>query len=170
MTSPLAKLVTTKSYLPRASMTASATWGRDSSGFWSKSMPLGEGKHRSSSPGKALFSPPLKKKVTWANFSLSAQWNWVFPASLSTWARGFTTLAGAKAMGRSLNLSWYMVMMTKFRSLSFRRSALSKPSSVNISVSSISRSPRRQQKMAASPSPILPTGLPSSTRTMGSRW
>ncbi len=25
--------------------------------------------------GKGAFSPPLKKKVTWAYFSLSAQWN-----------------------------------------------------------------------------------------------
>ena len=169
MTSPLAKLVTTKSYLPRASITVSATLGRDSSGFWSKSMPLGEGMHTSSSPGKALFSPPLKKKVTWANFSLSAQWNCFLPASLRTWARGFTTLAGAKAMGRFLNLSWYMVMMTKSRSFSFRRSTLSKGSSVNISVSSISRSPRRQQNTTESPSAILPTGLPSSTRSIGSR-
>ena len=52
-----------------------------------------------------LFSPPLKKKVTWANFSDSAQWNWVFPASERTWAKGFTTCSGAKAMGRCLNLS-----------------------------------------------------------------
>lgn len=66
---------------------------------------FGRGTHTSSSPGKEVFSPPLKKKVTWANFSDSAQWNWVFPASERTWAKGFTTCSGAKAMGRCLNLS-----------------------------------------------------------------
>ena len=86
-------------------MTFSATSGRLSSGFWSKGMPLGEGTCRSSSPGKGWFSPPLKKKVTWAYFSDSAQWNCRSPASPITWARGFTTFSGAKAMGRSLNFS-----------------------------------------------------------------
>jgi len=94
-----------KSYRPSASVTVSATSGRDNSGFWSKGTPLGEGMHLSVSPGNGAFSPPFRKKVTWANFSDSAQWNWLFPAWEITWASGISTREGAKAMGKSLNFS-----------------------------------------------------------------
>ena len=171
ITSPLAKLVSMKSYpSSAAAITRSATSGRLSSGFRSKGMPFGDGTRRSSSPGNGWFSPPLKKKVTWAYFSLSAQWNWRRPASLMAWASGRCTFSGAKAMGRSLNFSWYMVMITNSRSFRPCRGNLSKPGSVKASVSSISRSPRRQQKTTLSPSAILPTGRPSaSTRAIGDR-
>ena len=86
-------------------MTFSATSGRLSSGFWSKGIPFGDGTRTSVSPGNGWFSPPLKKNVTWAYFSLSAQWNCRSPASLITWARGFCTFSGAKAIGRCLNFS-----------------------------------------------------------------
>ncbi len=101
MTSPLAKLVTMKSYpLSRPSWSFSATSGSFSSGTVSKGTPLWEGTRISLSPSKGCWLPPLKKKVTWAYFSLSARWSWVFPRSLITWARVFCTLEGAKAMGR----------------------------------------------------------------------
>lgn len=97
---------------------------------------------------------------------LSAQWNWVLPASL----KGFRTFSGAKAMGRSLNLSWYIVMMTNSRSGMYVRWNCEKSFSTKASVSSISRPPRRQQNTMWSPSLILPTGAPvSSSRHIGSR-
>ena len=39
-----------------------------------------------SSPGYGVSTPPLKKYVTWAYFSVSATWNWRQPASENAWA------------------------------------------------------------------------------------
>ena len=61
---------------------------------------FGEGMRTSSSPAKGVLLPPLKKKVTWAYFSLSARCSCVFPASERTCARPICTLEGAKAIGR----------------------------------------------------------------------
>ena len=47
---------------------------------------LGDGTSRRSSPGQAVSTPPLKKYVTCAYFSVSATWNCVQPASLKAWA------------------------------------------------------------------------------------
>ena len=47
---------------------------------------LGDGTSLRSSPGQAASTPPLKKYVTCAYFSVSATWNCVQPASLKAWA------------------------------------------------------------------------------------
>jgi hypothetical protein len=47
----------------------------------------------------AQIAPPLKKKVTWAYFSVSAQWNWARPASLTTLATVTSGISWRKAQG-----------------------------------------------------------------------
>ena len=43
---------------------------------------LGEGTSTRSSPGYCFSTPPLKKNVTWAYFSVSAMRSWVMPMLL----------------------------------------------------------------------------------------
>ena len=47
---------------------------------------FGLGTSMRSSPGQGASTPPLKKYVTWAYFSVSATWNWRQPASEKAWA------------------------------------------------------------------------------------
>ena len=52
---------------------------------------LGEGTSTRSSPGYCFSTPPLKKKVTWAYFSVSAMRSWVRPMELRYSPRPFFT-------------------------------------------------------------------------------
>ena len=52
---------------------------------------LGEGTSTRSSPGYCFSTPPLKKKVTWAYFSVSAMRSWVMPMLLRYSPRPFFT-------------------------------------------------------------------------------
>ena len=61
---------------------------------------------RSSSPANGWLLPPLRKKVTCANFSDSATRSWRSPARLTISPRVSGIWLGAKATGRSLNFSW----------------------------------------------------------------
>ena len=75
---------------------------------------LGDGTSRRSSPGQAASTPPLKKYVTWAYFSVSATWNCVQPASENAWASDRAS-SGPKATSTGRPDS-YSVIVTTSRS------------------------------------------------------
>ena len=84
--SVFAKFRITTSYLSfsNASHTLSVTSYALISGFMSYVSTFGDGTSILSSPGYCFSSPPLKKNVTCAYFSVSAILNCVSPASLTT--------------------------------------------------------------------------------------
>ena len=61
-----------------------------------------------SSPGNGSSRPPLRKKVTWGYFSVSAMWNWRLPAALTTAAIGSLTGRGGTPIdtGSRLLRAW----------------------------------------------------------------
>src|SRR5206468_7199708 len=63
-----------------AATSASVTPGALISGWRSYVATFGLGTSRRSSPGQGVSTPPLKKYVTCAYFSVSATWNWRQPA------------------------------------------------------------------------------------------
>ena len=110
--SGLAKLTRMKSNLSdwTAFTTASATPAADISGLWSYvATSFGEGIIARSSPGKASSRPPLKKYVTCAYFSVSAQRNCVRPALAMTSGKMSTYFSLGNAIG-SPKLESYVVM------------------------------------------------------------
>ena len=67
---------------------------------------FGLGTSRRSSPGQGASTPPLKKYVTWAYFSVSATWNCRQPASLNASASERVVSGGnATATGRPASYS-----------------------------------------------------------------
>ena len=70
-----------KSYLSSSifSITFTSNSGADISGCKSYVATFGEGINSLSSPLFGSSTPPLKKNVTWAYFSVSAALNWVLP-------------------------------------------------------------------------------------------
>src|SRR3954465_4442563 len=77
-----------KSYRPDriAPTSASVTPAALLSGWRSYVATFGLDTSLRSSPGHGASTPPLKKYVTWAYFSVSATWNCDQPCSLKVWA------------------------------------------------------------------------------------
>jgi len=68
-----------------------------------------------SSPGNGSSRPPLKKKVTWAYFSVSAMWNWRQPASdAADGLAGFAGFDRASPEGRPAPAELLVVTMTEY--------------------------------------------------------
>lgn len=59
---------------------------------------LGLGTMSRSSPGNCFSTPPLKKKVTWAYFSVSATWHCLMSFELRYSASTLPMCCGLKAM------------------------------------------------------------------------
>ena len=61
-------------------------------------MTLGEGMSTRSSPAFGASTPPLKKKVTCAYFSVSAMRSWVLPLAARYSPRVLVSVSGLKAV------------------------------------------------------------------------
>ena len=71
-----------------------------------------DGTSSRSSPGYGVSTPPLKKYVTCAYFSVSAVRNMVRPWSDSTWATISDSTIGPNAIGKG-KVSSYWVIVTR---------------------------------------------------------
>src|SRR5690349_6237878 len=103
-----------KSYVPdsMAATSASVTPDADISGWRSYVATFGLGTRRRSSPGQAASTPPLKKYVTWAYFSVSATWNWRQPASLIVCASD-RAVSGGNATATPRPSSYSVIVTTR---------------------------------------------------------
>ena len=132
---------------------------------------FGLGTRRRSSPGSGASTPPLKKYVTWAYFSVSATWNWRQPASLTAWARERAVSGGnATSTGRAAS---YSVIVTTRRSAGPGRpggETRSKPPNVGPSASAwVSWRARSARKFAWTiASPVSGPGPSTPSMTVGS--
>ena len=116
-----------------------------------------------SSPGKTVSTPPLKKKVTWAYFSVSAMRSWVMPIRERYSPRPLTTLCRGKATSTLGMEASYSVVQTKVRGKSCRVKP-ENSGSTRARVSSRARSGRKLKKMTLS----LSLMEPSASQTTGS--
>src|SRR6188508_2708573 len=98
-----------------AATSASVTPWADISGTRSYVATFWLGINVRSSPGHGVSTPPLKKYVTWAYFSVSATWNCRQPASLMAWASD-RAVSGGNATSTG-SASSYSVIVTTSRSV-----------------------------------------------------
>src|SRR3972149_3421185 len=90
---------------------SSVTWYALISGFRSYvATSFGDGIRKRSSPGKDFSSPPLKKYVTWAYFSVSAILNCFRPLLLTTSPRMFVNFIELKADGCGILASYNFIV------------------------------------------------------------
>ena len=141
-----------KSYFSEriACATFNVTVGALISGFKSYVATFGEGTKILSSPAYGSSTPPLKKNVTCAYFSVSAIRSWVKPALLIISPSPFETLSGGYATV-TFKPSSYCAIVTK--GTVFNSSTRGKPSnlsSVKACVISRPRSGRKLKKIIPS--------------------
>ena len=158
------------SYFPdlMASTIFSHTFGALISGFWSYvATSLGEGTRILSSPSFGSSTPPLKKNVTCAYFSVSA-----ILACFILWAARyspnvFLTSTFLNAINLLGIVTSYSVKHTNVRSNFFSLAKPSKSSAQKALVIWRARSGLKLQNTTESPSVIVATGCPSFLITVG---
>ena len=117
---------------------------------------MGEGTSTRSSPGNTVSDPPLKKKVTWAYFSVSAIRSWVMPIWLRYSPRPFWTVTRGKATSTLGMEASYSVLHTKVTGKNWRVNP-SKSGSTRVRVISRARSGRKLKKITLSLSEMVPS-------------
>mmetsp|Transcript_65288 Transcript_65288/g.145709 ORF Transcript_65288/g.145709 Transcript_65288/m.145709 type:complete len:340 (-) Transcript_65288:630-1649(-) len=141
---------------------ASATGSAAIFGSRSYVATFGESFSSRTSPSKGSSRPPLKKKVTWAYFSVSATWNCVSPSLDTVSHSPFDWVVGGKTMG-DVKAELYSVIWTHIAGL---RSTPVSNLGLTATHSNISRarSERKLKHTYTSPSAIPP----SATSPVGS--
>ena len=127
---------------------------------------MGEAISARSSPSLGASTPPLKKKVTWAYFSVSAMRSCLRPLLATYSPSVLVSVWGLKAISRLVKVSSYLVIDTKC-TLWYppSRSKPSKSGSIIERVSSRVRSGRKLKNITLSPALTWATGRPPSVST-----